>query len=166
MLDLCSGIQRDGDMAAYLTAGGLRVIHVDYEGRGIRHDLASDDVADRVAALAASPLCIAVVASPTCSTWPAARFEPGAPQVLRTREQPMGVPQSDGGLPATVIRPNAIVTNCVRIAKAAHDNNGDFVFESPVSRGADSRFAIEDKSEHADMSTHKDLAQLAATKGV
>eukprot|EP00965_Chrysotila_dentata_P135531 4480521-Pleurochrysis_carterae.AAC.1 len=24
---LCSGIQRDGDMAAYLTAGGLRVIH-------------------------------------------------------------------------------------------------------------------------------------------
>eukprot|EP00965_Chrysotila_dentata_P077260 2550939-Pleurochrysis_carterae.AAC.1 len=77
----------------------------------------------------------------------------------------MGVPQSDGGLPATVIRANAMVTNCVRIARAAYDNKGEFVFESPVSRGADSRFAIEGKSEHADMSTHKDLALLAATNG-
>eukprot|EP00965_Chrysotila_dentata_P039533 1314127-Pleurochrysis_carterae.AAC.1 len=62
----------------------------------------------------------------------------------------MGVPQSDGGLPATVMRANAIVANCVRIAKAAHARDGNFVFESPVSRGADSRFAIEGKSEHAD----------------
>eukprot|EP00965_Chrysotila_dentata_P149955 4952295-Pleurochrysis_carterae.AAC.1 len=77
----------------------------------------------------------------------------------------MGVPQSDGRLPATVIRANAIVTYCVRIAKAAHANNGDFVFELPLSRGADSRFAIEEKSEHVDMaSTHKEFAQLAATK--
>eukprot|EP00965_Chrysotila_dentata_P109787 3627663-Pleurochrysis_carterae.AAC.1 len=67
-------------MAAYLTTGGLRVIHVDYERGGIGHNLARDDVADRVAALATSPLCIAVVASPPCSTWSAARFEPGAPQ--------------------------------------------------------------------------------------
>eukprot|EP00965_Chrysotila_dentata_P106598 3520988-Pleurochrysis_carterae.AAC.1 len=100
-------------MAAYLVAGGLHVVHVDYERGGIGHDLAHDDVADRVVALAASPLCIAVVTSPPCSTWSAARFEPGAPQVLRTRKHPMGVPQSDGGLPATVIRENAIVANCV-----------------------------------------------------
>eukprot|EP00965_Chrysotila_dentata_P168631 5569063-Pleurochrysis_carterae.AAC.1 len=78
----------------------------------------------------------------------------------------MGVPQSDGGLPATVMRANAIVANCVRIAKAAHARGGNFVFESPVSREANSRFAIEGKSEHADMSTHTDLAQLATTKGV
>eukprot|EP00965_Chrysotila_dentata_P178341 5889964-Pleurochrysis_carterae.AAC.1 len=44
---LCSGAQRDGDMAAYLVAGGLQVIHVDYEKGGIGHDLARDDVADR-----------------------------------------------------------------------------------------------------------------------
>eukprot|EP00965_Chrysotila_dentata_P044091 1465450-Pleurochrysis_carterae.AAC.1 len=42
-IHLCSGIQRVGDMAAYLTAGGLRVIHVDYERGGIGHDLARDD---------------------------------------------------------------------------------------------------------------------------
>eukprot|EP00965_Chrysotila_dentata_P039962 1327566-Pleurochrysis_carterae.AAC.2 len=63
--------------------------------------MARDDVTDRVATLAADTLCVAVMASPPCSTWSAARFEPGAPQVLRTRENPMGVPQSDGGRPAT-----------------------------------------------------------------
>eukprot|EP00965_Chrysotila_dentata_P093522 3089845-Pleurochrysis_carterae.AAC.1 len=100
----------------------------------------------------------------SCSTWSAASLKPGAPQVLRTREHPIGVPQSDGGLPVTVTRANAIVANCVRIARATHDNEGNFIFESPVSRGADYRFAIEGKSEHAEMSTHsKDLAQLAAT---
>eukprot|EP00965_Chrysotila_dentata_P250271 6209358-Pleurochrysis_carterae.AAC.2 len=91
-------------MAAYLVAGKLHVLYVNYERGGIRHALARDDVADSVAALAASPLCVAVVVSPPCSTWSAARFESGAPQVLRTRKHPMGVPQSDGGLPATVIR--------------------------------------------------------------
>eukprot|EP00965_Chrysotila_dentata_P043648 1451272-Pleurochrysis_carterae.AAC.1 len=46
-------------------------------------------------------------------------------------------------------------------------HGGSFIFElSPVSRGADSRFAIEGKSEHADMSTHGDLARLAASEGV
>eukprot|EP00965_Chrysotila_dentata_P133568 4417289-Pleurochrysis_carterae.AAC.1 len=78
----------------------------------------------------------------------------------------MGVPQRDGGLPATVIRANAIVSNCVRVTNAAHMRSGNFVFESPVSRGSNSRFAIEGKSEHADMSTHTDLAHLAAAAGV
>ena len=78
----------------------------------------------------------------------------------------MGIPQSDGGLPATVIRANAIVTNCVRVAEATHMRGGNFVFESPVSRGSESRFAIDGKGEHADMSTHSDLARLAATAGV
>eukprot|EP00965_Chrysotila_dentata_P015438 511009-Pleurochrysis_carterae.AAC.1 len=89
-----------------------------------------------------------------------------APQVLRTREHPMGVPQSDGGLSATVTRANAIIVNCVRVANAAHMRGGNFVFESPVSRGADSPFAIEGTSKHVDMSTHNDLARLAATAGV
>eukprot|EP00965_Chrysotila_dentata_P158984 5252322-Pleurochrysis_carterae.AAC.1 len=70
----------------------------------------------------------------------------------------MGVPQSDGGLPATVLRANAIVSSYVRIGEATHMRGGNFIFESPVSRGADSRFAIEGKTEHADMSTHDDLA--------
>eukprot|EP00965_Chrysotila_dentata_P024510 811097-Pleurochrysis_carterae.AAC.1 len=80
----------------------------------------------------------------------------------------MGVPQSDGGLPATVIRAaNAIVANCMRDANAAHMQSGNFVFAPPVSRGANSCFAIEGKSEHADMSTHDDLsARLAATARV
>eukprot|EP00965_Chrysotila_dentata_P193779 6175955-Pleurochrysis_carterae.AAC.6 len=126
--------------------------------------MARDDVADRVTTLTADALCVAVVASPPCSTWCAARFKPGAPQLLRTREHPIGVRQSDCGLPATVTRADAIVANCV--ANAAHMRGGNFVLESPVSRGADSRFAIEDKSEHVDMSNHDDLARLAATAGV
>eukprot|EP00965_Chrysotila_dentata_P096351 3184218-Pleurochrysis_carterae.AAC.1 len=67
-------------MAAHLEAGGLKVVHVDYERGEIGHDLAREDVATQVSSLAASNLCIAVIASPPCSTWSAARFEPGAPQ--------------------------------------------------------------------------------------
>eukprot|EP00965_Chrysotila_dentata_P049004 1625557-Pleurochrysis_carterae.AAC.2 len=70
----------------------LQVVHVDYVRGGIGHDMVRYDVADRVATLAADTLCVTVVASPPCSTWSAARFEPGSPQVLRTREHPMGVP--------------------------------------------------------------------------
>eukprot|EP00965_Chrysotila_dentata_P108938 3599218-Pleurochrysis_carterae.AAC.1 len=77
---LCSGVQRDGDLAAHLAAAGVKVIQVDYERGGIGHDMARDEVAERVIALATSNLCIAVVASPPCSTWSAARFKPGAPQ--------------------------------------------------------------------------------------
>eukprot|EP00965_Chrysotila_dentata_P177570 5865927-Pleurochrysis_carterae.AAC.1 len=72
------------------------------------HDLARSDVADRVVELASNNLCVAVFASPPCSTWSAARFEPGDPQVLRTNAHPMGVPQPGGGLPATVTRANAL----------------------------------------------------------
>eukprot|EP00965_Chrysotila_dentata_P171518 5660466-Pleurochrysis_carterae.AAC.1 len=68
VLYLCSGVQRDGDLAAYLDKGGMRTIHVDYKRGGIGHDLARDDVADRVAELAANTLCVAVIASPPCST--------------------------------------------------------------------------------------------------
>eukprot|EP00965_Chrysotila_dentata_P255372 6212196-Pleurochrysis_carterae.AAC.1 len=105
-------------------------------------------VASRVAELSSDTLCVAVVAPPPCSTWSAA--EPGDPQVLRTSEHPMGVPQKDEGLPATVIRANAIVINCVLVAMAAHKRGGNFTFKSPVSRGAKSRFAIEGKAEHVD----------------
>eukprot|EP00965_Chrysotila_dentata_P044723 1486827-Pleurochrysis_carterae.AAC.1 len=70
----------------------------------------------------------------------------------------MGVPQPGGGLSATVMRANALVTNCVRIAEVTHTRGGHFAFESPVSRGTHSRFAIEGKGENVDMSTHFDLA--------
>eukprot|EP00965_Chrysotila_dentata_P062700 2077753-Pleurochrysis_carterae.AAC.1 len=43
VLYLCSGVQRDGDLAAHLNKGGMRAIHVDYERGGIGHDLARDD---------------------------------------------------------------------------------------------------------------------------
>eukprot|EP00965_Chrysotila_dentata_P045857 1524081-Pleurochrysis_carterae.AAC.1 len=77
---LCSGAQRDDDMAEFLIASDLQVVQVGYVRGGIGHDMARDEVADRVATLAADKLCVAVVASPPCSTWSAARFEPGAPQ--------------------------------------------------------------------------------------
>eukprot|EP00965_Chrysotila_dentata_P124368 4111143-Pleurochrysis_carterae.AAC.1 len=60
----------------------------------------------------------------------------------------MGVPQPGGGLPATGTRANALVSNCVRIAEATHTRGGHFAFETPVSRGTQSRFAIEGKGEH------------------
>eukprot|EP00965_Chrysotila_dentata_P064557 2140604-Pleurochrysis_carterae.AAC.1 len=70
----------------------------------------------------------------------------------------MGVPQPGGGLPATVVRANALVANCVRIAEATHARGGPFGFESPVFRGPQSLFAIEGKGKHVDMSTNLDLA--------
>eukprot|EP00965_Chrysotila_dentata_P102242 3375907-Pleurochrysis_carterae.AAC.1 len=78
----------------------------------------------------------------------------------------MGVPQQDGGLPATVVRANIMVKNCVRVAIAVRSHGGQFVFESPVGRGANSRFAMNGKNEHVDMSTHNDLAKLADMHGV
>eukprot|EP00965_Chrysotila_dentata_P181904 6005974-Pleurochrysis_carterae.AAC.1 len=64
------------------------------------------------------------------------------------------------------MRANAIVSNCVRVASAAHKQRGSFVFESPVSCGRSSRFAIEGKAEHVDMSTHKVMIRLASMAGV
>eukprot|EP00965_Chrysotila_dentata_P102243 3375908-Pleurochrysis_carterae.AAC.1 len=78
----------------------------------------------------------------------------------------MGVPQQDGGLPATVVRANATVNDCVRVAIAARSHGGQFVIESPVGKGANSRFAMDGKNEHVDMSTHQDLAKLADMHGV
>eukprot|EP00965_Chrysotila_dentata_P006207 202793-Pleurochrysis_carterae.AAC.1 len=40
---LCSGAQHDGDLAEFLIAGGLQVVHVDYARGGIGHDMARDD---------------------------------------------------------------------------------------------------------------------------
>eukprot|EP00965_Chrysotila_dentata_P002171 71437-Pleurochrysis_carterae.AAC.2 len=128
--------------------------------------MARDDVATRVSTLAANTLCVAVVASTPCLPWSAARFELGAPQVLCTLEHPMGVPQSDGGLLATMTHANANGANCVRIANAAHMRSSNFVFESPVLRGAKGRFAIEGKSEHVDMSTDDDTAMPVAAASV
>eukprot|EP00965_Chrysotila_dentata_P203485 6181747-Pleurochrysis_carterae.AAC.1 len=161
----CTLLQ-DNDLAAHLHDNNPSAIQIDYERGGIGHDLAHEDVAERAIELASNTLCIAVVASPPCSTRSAARFEPGAPQVLRTNVHPMGKPQPDGGLPATVVPANAIVTNCVRIATAAQSHGGQFVFESPVGRGTNSRFAMDGKNEHVDMSTHHDLAKLADMQGV
>eukprot|EP00965_Chrysotila_dentata_P201799 6180759-Pleurochrysis_carterae.AAC.2 len=45
---------------------------------------------------------------------------------------------------------------------AAHKRGGNFIFESPVSRGANSRFAMEGKTEHVDMSTHNDMIKLTS----
>eukprot|EP00965_Chrysotila_dentata_P200167 6179842-Pleurochrysis_carterae.AAC.3 len=49
---------------------------------------------------------------------------------------------------------------------SAYMRSGNCIFESPVSRGADSRFAIDGKNKHVDMSTHDDLSRLASTAGV
>eukprot|EP00965_Chrysotila_dentata_P079497 2621769-Pleurochrysis_carterae.AAC.3 len=99
---LCSGAARNGDLAAHLTAGGLMVVHVDYERGRIGHDPARDDVAIQVSSLAASSLCVAVVdfASQSWTLLQHARpgpprFKPGTPQVLRTDKHPLGIPQSD-----------------------------------------------------------------------
>eukprot|EP00965_Chrysotila_dentata_P205069 6182724-Pleurochrysis_carterae.AAC.1 len=77
----------------------------------------------------------------------------------------MGVPQTDGGLPATVMRAKAIVSNCVRVAMTAHKQGGSFIFESPMTRGQTSRFAIEGKAENVDMSTHEDMVRLTSMTG-
>eukprot|EP00965_Chrysotila_dentata_P069947 2310178-Pleurochrysis_carterae.AAC.1 len=79
------------------------------------HDLARRNVADRVVELASNDLCVTVFASPPCSTWSAARFKPEGQYC-----EPMGIPQPGGGLPATVLRANALIANCVRIAEATH----------------------------------------------
>eukprot|EP00965_Chrysotila_dentata_P040457 1342473-Pleurochrysis_carterae.AAC.1 len=69
-----------------LVAGGLHVVHIYYERGEIGHDLARDDLAERAIALAANPPRRSHAFTAACSTWLAARFEQGTPQVLRTIE--------------------------------------------------------------------------------
>eukprot|EP00965_Chrysotila_dentata_P140623 4649430-Pleurochrysis_carterae.AAC.1 len=73
----------------------------------------------------------------------------------------MGIPQHDGHLPAAVVKANAIAANCALIAEAAFARGADFMIESPVARGAGSRFAIEGKNQHVDMFTHDAFVRLS-----
>ena len=69
--------ERDGDLASHLGKMGVECIMVDTALGGRALDLTTDQVADQLCALAAKPNCVDVMASFPCSTWSAARFEPG-----------------------------------------------------------------------------------------
>eukprot|EP00965_Chrysotila_dentata_P043633 1450677-Pleurochrysis_carterae.AAC.3 len=93
----------------------------------------------------------------------------GSAHRCTTDAHPMGVPQPGGGLPATVVRANAIAANCTgHASRTRHTPVEDTscCFESLVARGASSRFAIEGKGEHVYISTHDDPSQLASADGV
>ena len=74
---LCSGPRRDGDLQTAQRIGCLSVDPI-IDARSF--DLLNDSVVSRLIELATSANCVGIMASFPCSTWSAARFEPGGPR--------------------------------------------------------------------------------------
>ena len=62
---------------------------------------------------------------------------------------PKGIPDDQGRVSASVQRANRIAEHVIEIAEAALEHGGHVIFENPVSRNADSQFAIAGREDHA-----------------
>eukprot|EP00965_Chrysotila_dentata_P163369 5396098-Pleurochrysis_carterae.AAC.2 len=71
VLYLCAGAEHENDLAhciARAQGDRMRVVSVDYSRGGMDHDLSRQHVAQRWVEAARDPRCIAVIASPPCTT--------------------------------------------------------------------------------------------------
>ena len=168
LLYLCSGPQREGDVAHWmrtLSASEIYVLDVDTMRGGYEHDIADATVAARLKALAERPECMGVLATIPCSTWSPARFVQPGPKPLRNQTFPSGIPDEKGNVAAAVERANAIARNAIAIADAAAAHGAHFVFENPVGRQRGSQFAITGREEHAPLWSLPEMIEFAERHG-
>ena len=158
VLYLCSGPRRGGDLAAQLALQGIGCVCVDTCIGGAAHDMTSDTVTRVLQGLAADARCVGVMASFPCSTWSAARYEPGGPPVLRDSDNPVGFRDEQGRLPSSVLRANALVGNGVLVLRAAAAHGAACVVESPAWRGKGSPAALVGRETHASMLSYPPLS--------
>ena len=150
---LCSGKLRDGDLESQLAKLGYGCLCVDVCIDAQAHNLLDDGVTSRLVELASSPRCVGVMASFPCSTWSAARFEPGGPPVRRDASQPAGITDEHGRLPHEVLRANRLVDNGLKVMAAARRQCPPrrCLLECPVWRGEGSPTPLLGREKHVSM---------------
>ena len=158
---LCSGVARAGDFAEHLSKYGIGCITVDTVN-ACSLDLTNESVTLQLEAAAAAPNCIGVLASFPCSTWSAARYEPGGPPVVRDVDSPAGIMDEHGRVPSEVLRANKLMDNGVRVLRKC---KGACVVESPVWRGEGSPNALVGRERHTSMFSYPPLLRWAAEGG-
>ena len=112
------------------------------------------------------PNCVGVFASIPCGTWSAIRYHRPGPPVLRRLasaangwlDETLGIKRADGSLPDAVATANLVAENMATVARAALERGKLFAYESPVSRAADSQFALKGREDHAEKHAHRDLS--------
>ena len=117
--------------------------------------------------LASHPRCKCVVVSIPCGTWSAllVRYAKLGPDVLRRLpDEAEGIRRRDGTLPESVRLANAMLDHAIDIEDAACDHDAEVMFESPVSRDANSPHRIEGRGDHASMWSYPALKELAARR--
>ena len=163
-----SGRDRPGSVREHAAARNLTVVMVDKKVGGYEHDLAYAPVASALTHLVDLPNCVGVFASIPCGTWSAIRYHRPGPPVLRRLasaangwvDETLGIKRADGSLPDAVATANLVAENMATVARAALERGKLFAYESPVSRAADSQFALKGREDHAEMSTYPALKTL------
>ena len=104
-----------------------------------------------------------------CKTWSAARsqVDPNLPhsQPLRTQREPLGIPRSDGTIPAAVDEANRTAVHAARIMHVVHKHGGFFIAEAPPGRGMGSRFPMPGREDHTSQFDHPAFVQLREETG-
>jgi hypothetical protein len=169
ILYLCSGVPREGDLQHWvkeLSVAQVYVINVDTEIGGHSHDLRATVVTDRLVALAGSEQCLGVLATLPCGPWSAARFNGAGPQPLFNTLHPDGIPLADGTVPLQVQQALLVLRNATKVADAALARKARVVFENPVSRGAESQFAIAGRELHSPIWNTTVMSTFARRNGM
>jgi hypothetical protein len=152
---LCSGSgpARPGDLTQQLAAldADLRVVLVDTSIGGSAHDLLCASVVDALEILAGRHECKAKFGSPLCRSFFALQHAPDGLGPCRDLSSPDGFVRDDGAIRSRAAEGNAVLQACLRIALAAASHNAAVAFESPVSRGAGTKYAISGREAHAAM---------------
>ena len=160
-----SGPRRDGDFGYQITKiSDASVVHVDTKLGGYSHDLRIESVADAVIAIAANSRCLGVLLSVPCDTWSAIRFnkDSDSPEPLRDCDFPDGIPDADGVLPTAAEAANTVADVACAAATACAEHGGRVIAESPVPRGAGSRFAIAGRERHASFWSYKSVRAMCS----
>ena len=151
-LGICAGRHRPGDIAGWvhhLSGGKISHVRVDMLIGAHEHNIMREHVAAALVKLAGSPKCRMVSLELVCGPFSVAKFEPGGPVPIFTRDHPDGVPLSDGGMPDAVTHALKMISVGITIASACLDHGGDVVSEHPVCRGRGSLYESKGFEQHS-----------------
>ena len=164
---LGSGELRDGDLKSQLMKSGYGCLCVDVCIDARAHNLLDDGVTSRLVELASSPQCVGVMASLPCSTWCAARYEPGGPPVRRDSSEPAGITDEHGRLPHEILRANRLVENGLKVMTAARQQRPPrrCLLECPAWRGEGSPTPLLGREKHVSMISYPPLLRWATEQG-
>jgi len=169
-----SGRDRTGSVREHAAKGNLTVVMIDKKVGGYEHDIAYAPVVAALVDLVHLSNCKGVFGSIPCGTWSVLRYVRPGPPVLRRLasavnkwvDETLGIKRTDGTLPDSVVNANLMVEGMVTVANAALESGKLFAYESPVSRAHTSQFAVQEREDHTEMSSHPALASLIERYGL